>query len=323
MHRSLLHRTLLFRSLLPFFLSLLFVSPQPSLTLVVDPDNVFIVYMCRSCGADAPWRQGRLGHWDLLHRMLGKGQTLSPLMSAPCLKSSCFKIDWLHVVDQGVGADFLGNLFYMLLKKMDGATMKNRCDSLFLKIQEYYREHAVDSQLDHLTLTMILAKPNTSPKLRAKAAEARGLIEFAKIAAERYLDDSNPEESTAKNAARHLHLLYEQLSSSAPFAGDHMAEHSRKFCLLYAALESAGGGTLWRIKPKLHLLQELAEMTLEGAGAAPARLWTYRDEDFGGSMATMSRRRGGKVSPSCVSSGVLRRFCAAHQLPAVVPSGLL
>ena len=64
------------------------------------------------------------------------------------------------------------------------------------------------------------------------------------------------------------------------------------------------------MKPKLHLLLELG---LEGSN--PSSSWTYRDEDFGGSMAHLSRRRGGLLKPLPTSSNLLRRFAIRHRLP--------
>ena len=45
-------------------------------------------------------------------------------MAAPGVKSHIFKIDWLHALDQGTAADFIGNLFWLLLGKMEGANQK-------------------------------------------------------------------------------------------------------------------------------------------------------------------------------------------------------
>ena len=39
------------------------------------------------------------------------------IFAAPFLKGELFAIDWLHAVDQGVAADFAGNLLYSLLHK--------------------------------------------------------------------------------------------------------------------------------------------------------------------------------------------------------------
>ena len=141
-----------------------------------------MIALFRSAGSEARWRSERLAHWDLLHRMLRKGLQLSPLMSAPCLRSRCFKVDWLHVVDLGVAADFAANLFAMVLPMLPGAAEKERCNQLFRMICAYYTEHKVESRLGRLTPTMI-APPGKSPKLRAHAAETRGLIKFARLAA--------------------------------------------------------------------------------------------------------------------------------------------
>ena len=52
-----------------------------------------------------------LSHWDIIHCIRRNNVEVSPLFSSPFLKGSCFKTDWLHAVDQGVGADVLGKSF--------------------------------------------------------------------------------------------------------------------------------------------------------------------------------------------------------------------
>ena len=41
--------------------------------------------------------------------MLAHGRKICPLLSVPGVKNTLFKVDWLHAVDAGVRADFLGN----------------------------------------------------------------------------------------------------------------------------------------------------------------------------------------------------------------------
>ena len=102
----------------------------------------------REVGPDAGWRNRRLSHWDLIHRIRRNNVEVSPLFSSPFLKGSCFKIDWLHAVDQGVGADFLGNFFYYVVRELlEGANLTERCSSLWMKIQAYYRRHEVQDRL--------------------------------------------------------------------------------------------------------------------------------------------------------------------------------
>lgn len=268
----------------------------------------------RDAAQSAGWREERLSHWDLLQRMVEAGHVPSPLMSAPGVRSYIFKIDWLHAMDQGVAADYVGNLLKMLLKKMEGRTAKQRLKGLHMEIKGFYEEFDVGSRLQTLTLGMI-QKQKAPPKLRAKAAEVRDLIPFTAIAADKFLDSSKPTEQAAKKMAHHLVALYGTLSAEAMNRQEVMREASRKFCILYSSLEQHFQGTmLWRIKPKFHLMQELCEMT---EGADPGAAWTYRDEDFGGEIAKMVRRKGGTKTAHSVSRNMIIKWCAKHEVPLI------
>ena len=275
------------------------------------PDNF------RDASSTAPWREQRLSHWELLERIIGLGHDLSPLLSAPGLKAHCFKIDWLHAVDIGVAADFLGNLFWVLVQKMEGSNSKARIKALFALIKTFYEENDVQERLPTLTANMI-KKKKAPPKLRAKAAEARALIPFAKSICERLLDDGDVVEHSIKQMSRHLASLYSTLSGATIFRQDLMAMHCQKFCMLYTGLEERHRDSkhhLFRIKPKFHLMEELCEMT---DGAAPSLSWCYRDEDFGGSVAAMAHRRGGKCSVHGVSPNFLKKWAGKFDVPAIL-----
>ena len=267
----------------------------------------------RNASAAAPWRAQRLSHWDLLVRMASLGNGLSPVFSFPGFLCSFFQMDWLHVVDIGIALDFLGNLFWLLLDKYPGATKKEKCSELWKDIQEYYSQVEPGSRLDNLKLSMI-KQTGKAPKLRARAGEARGLIAFAAEAARTKLSDQSPTEHTAKMCAQHLLACYNCLSK-AQFDHEVMKTNSRCFCLLYIALErTAANNKLWRVKPKLHLFQELCE---ESGRLCPSDIWGYRDEDFGGSIALLSRRRGGSNTPGSTGLATLQRFYAKHKPPSL------
>ncbi len=42
---------------------------------------------------------------------------MSTLFGTPFLTTASFRIDWLHIVDLGVGADFAGNLLLKVSEK--------------------------------------------------------------------------------------------------------------------------------------------------------------------------------------------------------------
>ena len=71
--------------------------------------------------------------------------------------------------------------------------------------------------------------------------------------------------------------------------------------------------TLFKVIPKLHLFQELAEMS----DICPSLTWCYRDEDFGGSLASLSRIRGGWNKAAQVAKNVLLKFMLQHHLPRI------
>ena len=61
-------------------------------------------------GSRAFWRQPecRLDHWEILQRMLNQGNTICPLLMAPFVSVSIFRIDWLHCADLGGSSRILG-----------------------------------------------------------------------------------------------------------------------------------------------------------------------------------------------------------------------
>ena len=209
-----------------------------------------------------------------------------------------------------VGADFMGSLLWMILPKMPGRSYEIKAQNLFLEMQEYYRTCPADvSRFDTLTRKMI-KQDKKVPKLRGKAGEVRGIVNFCELAAVKYLDNAlGSLGSTAISAMKELKQMYGNLSAGQ-FETHSLRDHCRRFCLLYSALAEKEP-ELWRLKPKTHLMQELCEMC---PGTNPSLFWTYRDEDFGGTIAKMSRRRGGKNSSFSTAQCVLAKFRAQNSI---------
>ena len=151
------------------------------------------------------------------------------------------------------------------------------------------------------------------PKLKSYGAETRGLIPVMKDLVLELLHEADPVEQCVKQTSLHLATCYDCLSSSAPFAADRMAENCRRFCTLYVGL-AARLPRVFHVKPKLHLFQELCEMELPGQ---PSTHWTYREEEFGGSIAQMGRRLGGAHTAVSTGHQVLNKFCARHKVPEI------
>ena len=268
----------------------------------------------RDCSSTATWRSTRLTTWHLLKRMEQDGHEVSPIFSIPGVRLRVFKIDWLHTVDLGVACDLLGNLFWLLLPKMPARNRREQVSQLFLEIQTCYKVNRSEARLDNLTELMIRKAPASSPKLRAKAAEARALVPIAKQLAFKYLSGEDRVEQAAMECTAHLAACYDCLSDRPQERDEALKHHSRKFCMLYVALETLlGDDGLWRVKPKFHLFQELVEMS----PGCPSATWTYRDEDFGGSLALMARSRGGANNASRTPNMIITKFCLKHAVPRI------
>ena len=269
----------------------------------------------REVGETASWRDSasRRSHWDMMLRIRSSGANTSSLFAAPWVCTEIFKVDWLHAVDQGIAADFAGNfLMYVVKYKMPGVTMKIRCSALWLRLQEWYVAQGVQDRLQNLTLGM-LCKEKASPKLRASAAQVRAIVPWLHTLGRDLLAEDTEEEVAMACAAHHLLQCYRSLSHDSIFFQEVLATSSRLFALQYVALEAhANDAKKWRAKPKLHLFLELAS-----SGSQPSLFWTYRDEDFGGAIAKMSRRRGGMAKPGATSSGVLQKWKIKHRVPKI------
>ena len=249
----------------------------------------------RDVGLDAGWRAQRLSHADVIMRMVAQGHSVNPLFSIPWLTTVVLKLDWLHCCDQGVAADFLGNCFLLLSTKLLGRSQKDRVSALWGLIKEWYRANRVTDQLQNLTYSM-LKQPDRPPKLRCSAAQCRALVPCCRGLCTRFLGIANQQERDVLAASDYLWHCYQALSSDNLAPAADLAHHSVLFAEKYVALSDAAAHPHeWRIKPKLHLWLELCSEK-----GRPSQFWNYRDEDFGGSVAKFSRRRGGGVASSTI-----------------------
>ena len=243
---------------------------------------------CHEAAADAKWRSERYTTNEFLAAMIARDHKLCQLFSVAGVENTIFRQDWLHSVDQGVGADFLGNLFELIIAKLPGSDKEARCKALWGEMTTYYEVHKVQDRLKGFSYNNIRSSMKKPPKLRGcNAASCRSLILFGDLMAKKFLDDGDPIEAAAKDAAHHLLMVYQSLSSECTFRQEVMEESSTKFALQFASLRDVSEDPLWRCMPKLHLFIEMCSQDCK-----PNLFWTYRDEDFGGSIGHQSRMKG-------------------------------
>ena len=256
-----------------------------------------------------------LDHWGFLHRQVHVyGKPVSTLLAAPTLRIHQFRPDWLHTMDQGCTADFLGNLFlWVVLPKLPGTNKDERIRQLFLLVQKYYTDHAIQQRYSNLTIKMLQKKNGQPPKLRS---EVKGLVPFGKLMADAHCQDNLPVEHTVKIAASHLKNLYDIVWSRHNFNPEAMHHESFRLRNLLRALDEfhSSSSNIWRMKPKLHLMEELCEKQTDN----PLDHSTFRDEDWGGAAARWARRRAGPASVASTSSNVISKFGANNALPGLL-----
>ena len=260
------------------------------------------------CGREAVWRRTRRSHWQLIVALLQRGATVPPVLTkALWCDIRIFRIDWLHTVDQGIAADFVASLFLAVCTHFEGSSHKARVATLWGLLRDWYHAEGVADRLQSLVPSMIKA-PVKRPKLRCKAAECRALVPFALLLARKFLAPSpKPREAAVATAMEFLSQCYHALGRDSIFSHDVLQESGVNFALQYCTLARAWAAEeFFQPKPKLHLFLHLCE---EGA---PVKTWTYRDEDFGGSVAAWARRRGGARTTRAFSQSVLDRFRIKH-----------
>ena len=271
--------------------------------------------VCESAD-DADWRTQRLSTQELLEREWNRGKRVSPLFAVFGVFNTLFKCDWLRCADQGIAADFLGNEFAFLLKKMPGATQEDQCQALHEHIKAYYAANGVEDRLKELEPKSFKPKKKSRPpRLKGSAATTRALVRFGDQIARQLLSDDDPVEQAIKTAAHHLLNCYNSLHQANEALSHSAIFHSSKvFAAQYGALWAAHGHSAsWRPMPKMHLFLELCS-----AGTEPQKLWNYRDEDFGGSVARQSRMKGSWKRVSAYCKHGLDMFKMKNKAPRIV-----
>ena len=267
-------------------------------------------------GDDAEWRHQRLTTQEFIRRLKETGRRVSPIFSVFGVEIYLFRIDWLHAVDQGVGADFAGNAFEELLPRLAGNTKEQRCSTLNDKLQSHYERRGVQDRIKTLgPLSFARPSANQPAKLKGSAAQVRNVIPFVQEFCDEVCRDDMPREAAIKSAAKHLSHCYQALaSSSAPVRDEALYTSSQAHVLQCHALYEGGDGVCFRCKPKHHAFLELCSQK----GVVPNSFWCYRDEDFGGPIARIAKPQGMWKRMKFYTRRALDMFTMKNPVPKIV-----
>ena len=265
---------------------------------------------------NAEWRHNRLTTQEFLKRQMESGRRISPIFSVFGVETYLFRIDWLHCVDAGVGADFAGNIFEAMLPKLPGSNKPQRCHALNDKLQEFYGRTGTEDKLKNFKLASFSRPSKNQPaKLKGSAAQVRAIIPFVKELVDDLGDSAVAKEAAMQIAAKHLSHCYQCLAkSSASCRNEALYSSSQAFVSQNYALFLAGDGVSFKAKPKTHLFLELCSQP----GVVPNASWCYRDEDFGGPVARQSKMRGRWKNLTAYSQHAFDLFFIKNEIPRLV-----
>ena len=267
------------------------------------------------CTASAKWRQNRLTDKSFFNQMRLDGIEPCPLFKLPGFRLAFVGIDVLHCCDLGITQDLIGNVLWEFLTGgfLAGRNIGERTKELGLRLKEHYKAMQTPVKIDRLTTEMV-KQDRKGPKLRAKGAETKGVLPFAMaISLEMAKSKPTTHYKTIAAATSSLMDFYVLLDNDEwqPAAA---SEASRRYCVLYAALSTRSADIrFWKMKPKMHMFQELVEFQALDLGH-PARFWTYQDESFVGEVAKLAFSRGGPRHVASAAVRTLDRYRALSQL---------
>ena len=242
----------------------------------MTPDKIHKV------SSNSLWRQAhnRKDHWAAVAAL----DRATPLFGVPFFGMSIICLGWLHIMDIGVSLHWLGSVFVLLSQKLPGNNVDQRCKALHVSMKNYNKEHAIDSQMPLLKASMLYkdkkkSSSSTSPKLGAKAGEAKGLILFSLLQCTALVNNSASFEAAVIQCAQHFNC-------QQVFEPSALNREALKFAALYVTLNQISvqqGRQLFKVTPKLHLFLEMTFHPSPSAG------WTHRDEDWGRQMIHTTR----------------------------------
>ena len=177
-------------------------------------------------------------------------------------------------------------------------------------LKEHHKHSSPPRSLQNLMVEM-LKQQVKPPKLRAKGAETRGVVGFAAECAQKMHANSPTVRNTTVLKCVSALLDFFVTLNLPSWRPDLAKNACYNVCNMYKALsdESIGKGhdEFWRMKPKLHLFQELVEYQAQDLGN-PRFYWNYVDEDFVGRVAKLAMPRGGPKQATTTCRLVLTKY---------------
>ena len=236
---------------------------------------------------NALWRARYINHYLFMQLAYASGNFISEIFDIPGFRYEYVDLDLMHTGDLGITQVLLGNTLLELFVKIGGVVTKPGDAmgelTMLIKMAAKQIDPPMDSPpLNKMAYTMIRqgAKP---PRLRANAAETRGMLRCVRRLLETYFKPENDHEVLRLQCVIALSDFYASLVAK-PFKGGVTSDLGRRRLILYAELckEAAGDTGMmpvsWKWYPTHHQFSHLCEDQVRDCGN-PMDHWCYADED--------------------------------------------
>ena len=253
--------------------------------------NTIAHLLWNNCGPNAGWRRTKRSHavWEQDHRIRSAAIPLLFRVFVG-LTISAVAIDTLHVVDLGVAAHVLGNMFLLVCFKRRGGSIESRVAALGDEIEAWHRARRQQSGLRGKLTLQRLKSESGFPKFKGKGASVRSLLPFAlDLARREHLEDR------IIGIATYLNEFYDIIHQQSLFleqqAVDRLGFIVNIFCNLYTDLSRHyfdKDEKYFKATPKLHLFLHLAEDQVKSFQINPKQFWCYADEDLVGQLVEIA-----------------------------------
>ena len=248
---------------------------------------------------------------EYLDLLKARDKDMNPLFTLPNVSNGTMKVDWMHTVDEGVGAFTSGQVLKELAKHHTGSSMDSRVEELWKSLEKLYKEKKIPGEKRLKKLTVLdISKPKKAPELDKKAAEVRYFCpHLVDLANEKSLHEGSMHDRAVQKAAKYCSLTYVHMEH---FHATELVKAGRKLISQYMALEQEtmeqdeDDTKTWRLKPKFHLFSHLLDEV--AAGNHPRNTWNYRDETFAGTMQKLYAAKGGNAKPGKAAEKLLLKW---------------
>ena len=230
-----------------------------------------------------------------------------------------FLVDWLHTVDLGVAAHFIGSVIYdIIYNKLSHMSRLSALAEVRDIVLQPVEHGSTLSQFDLGNFTQPKKHLATYPVLcHMKAAHVRGLVPHAVSLAQKYHSTASDHDRHVLRAARALDRVYAIMHSEPMFLSAEtffiLEKTATMFLLSYSWLASEAfrqDKKMWSIVPKHHYFAHLIE---QSRFCNPRFVWCYGSEDFVGRASCLAQScTRGSPGPLVISKMVSKYRIAKH-----------